>query len=150
MMLLHTAIGSVAAGTGARIVATETHAGLALWAISIHLTFIAVASNKGCWIARQALGANASSLAIASNNAVSIGSTGIGIAYSSAWFNAALVGISGIARAAVALLAIARHVTVSVAATWTRLAQLNRNGWLFANPEGISNLVIRAIADRLT
>lgn len=107
-------------------------------------------SQKGCWIARQALGTDASSLAIASNNAVSIGSAGIGIAHSSTCFNTALVGISSVARAAVALLAIARHVTVSVTATRTRLAQLNRNGWLFANSEGISNLVIRTIADGLT
>lgn len=150
VVFFDTATGSTAAGSGTRIVASEAHAGLAVWTIGIYLALIAMAADERSRISGKSVGADAGSLAIAIDHTVGIGSAGVRIADSAARFATALVGVSNISGSAVAFLAITGHITVGIAATGTGLTQFNRNSGLFAQPEWIADLVVRTVADRLT
>lgn len=140
----------MAAGTGTGIVAAEAHASLALWTIRIHLALIAMTAGEGCWVSRQSFRADAGDLAITGQYTIGIRSTRIGIADSATRFPTSLIGISHITGSAVAFLTISGHITVGIATTRSWLAELHRLGGFIAALEGISNLVVRAVADGLT
>lgn len=150
MMLLHTAVGAMSAGTGAGIVAAEAHASLACWTVRIHLALVAMTASQRCWVSRQTFWTDASHLAIAGQNTIGIGSTRVGVAGRATGFTATLVGISNIAGTTVTFLTIANHITFGIATTRSWLAEFHRLGRLVAAAEGISNLIVRAVADGLT
>jgi len=149
-MFLDLAVGSLATGSGAGIVTAVAHAGLTVGTICIYLALVAVATNQGCGITGQAVGTNASGLSVAGHHAVSIGSTRIGIANGATGFTASLISISHISGATVALLTISSHIAVGIFAARSWLTKLNGNSRLVAQPERISNLVVRTVADGLT